>query len=150
MTSYFVAGIYAWDKVVRGAEIRQRDTGAVRAHYSQGKLFPGSAIPRVPRRTGGGGRGGGEGEGGPRWVSEASPSLDHRCGRNNFEGKYWLGKWMLHGWKENSMLTHYLAAFTHLTIIVSDIERDICENNLRFFISLLYLAPPLRVTPFEF
>jgi len=42
MTSYFVAGIYAWDKVVRGAEIRQRGTGAVPAHYSQGKLFPGS------------------------------------------------------------------------------------------------------------
>jgi len=35
---------------------------------------------------------------------------------------------MLYGWKENSMLTNRLAACAHLTITVSEIERDICEN----------------------
>ena len=35
---------------------------------------------------------------------------------------------MLYGWKENSMLTNCLAACIHLTISVSEIERDICEK----------------------
>jgi len=35
---------------------------------------------------------------------------------------------MLYGWKENSMLTNYLAACAHLTITVSEIQRDICEK----------------------
>jgi len=41
---------------------------------------------------------------------------------------------MLYGWKENSMLTNCLAACAHLTIIVSEIERDICEKNRHFII----------------
>ena len=35
---------------------------------------------------------------------------------------------MLYGWKENSMLTNCLAACAHLTITVSEIDRDICEK----------------------
>jgi len=35
---------------------------------------------------------------------------------------------MLYGWKENSMLTNSLAACAHLTITVSEIQRDICEK----------------------
>ena len=38
---------------------------------------------------------------------------------------------LLYGWKENSVLTNCLAACTHLTITVSEIERDIGENNGR-------------------
>ena len=41
---------------------------------------------------------------------------------------------MLYGWKENSMLTHCLAAFAHLPITVCEIERYICEKNLHFII----------------
>jgi len=33
-----------------------------------------------------------------------------------------------YGWKENLMLTNCLASCAHLTITVSEIERDICEN----------------------
>jgi len=32
---------------------------------------------------------------------------------------------MLYGWKENLMLTNCLAEYAHLTITVSQIERDI-------------------------
>ena len=38
---------------------------------------------------------------------------------------------MLYGWKENSMLTNCLAACAHLSITVSEIERNIGENNGR-------------------
>jgi len=43
-------------------------------------------------------------------------------------------RYMLYGWKENSMLTYYLAACAHLTITVSETERDICEKNRHFII----------------
>ena len=35
---------------------------------------------------------------------------------------------MLYGWKENLMLTNRLAECAHLTITVSEIQRDICEK----------------------
>jgi len=35
----------------------------------------------------------------------------------------------LTGWKENSMLTNCLAVCAHLTITVSEIQRDICEKS---------------------
>ena len=43
---------------------------------------------------------------------------------------------MLYGWKENSMLTNCLAACAHLTMSVSEIERDIeiLVKNRNFFI----------------
>ena len=47
---------------------------------------------------------------------------------------------MLYGWKENSMLTNCLAACAHLTITVSEIQRDICEKIVYFII------PPLHST----
>jgi len=47
---------------------------------------------------------------------------------------------MLYGWKENSMLTNCLAACAHLTITVSEIERDICEK-------IVILSYPLHSTP---
>ena len=43
---------------------------------------------------------------------------------------------MLYGWKENSMLTNCLAACAHLSITVSEIQRDICEKNRHFIIPL--------------
>jgi len=39
---------------------------------------------------------------------------------------------MLYGWKENSMLTNCLAACAHLTITVSEIERDIGRKSSFF------------------
>ena len=48
---------------------------------------------------------------------------------------------MLYGWKENSMLTNCLAACAHLTIIVSEIERDICEKKI------VILSYPLAFYP---
>ena len=36
---------------------------------------------------------------------------------------------MLYGWKENSKLTNYLAECAHLTITVSEIERDIGRKS---------------------
>jgi len=48
---------------------------------------------------------------------------------------------MLYGWKENSMLTNCLAACAHLTITVSEIQRDICEKNRHFIIPLAFDAP---------
>ena len=47
---------------------------------------------------------------------------------------------MLYGWKGNSMLTNGLASCPHLTIIVSEIERDICEK-------IVILSYPLHSTP---
>jgi len=40
----------------------------------------------------------------------------------------------MYGWKENSMLTNCLAACAHLTVTVSEIERDIYEKNRNFII----------------
>ena len=51
------------------------------------------------------------------------------------------------------MLTNCLAACAHLTITVSEIERDIGENNGRkagFFIPPLHSTPPLRGFPSEY
>ena len=55
---------------------------------------------------------------------------------------------MLYGWKENSMLTNCLAACAHLTITVSEIERDIYEKN-HFIIPLAFDAP-VRGFPSEY
>ena len=58
---------------------------------------------------------------------------------------------MLYGWKENSTLTNFLAACAHLTITVSEIERDICEKNRHFIIPLAFDAPvrgvPVGILP---
>jgi len=35
---------------------------------------------------------------------------------------------MLYGWKVNYMLTNCIAACAHLTITVSEIQRDICDK----------------------
>ena len=48
---------------------------------------------------------------------------------------------MLYGWKENSMLTNCLAVCAHLTITVSQIERDIGRKS-SFFHTPLHLTPP--------
>jgi len=51
------------------------------------------------------------------------------------------------------MLTNCLAACAHLSITVSEIERDIGENNGRkagFFIPALQSTPPLRGFPSEY
>ena len=40
-----------------------------------------------------------------------------------------LSRSMLHGWKENSMFTNCFAACAHLSITVSEIQRDICEKS---------------------
>jgi len=48
---------------------------------------------------------------------------------------------MLYGWKENSMLTNCLAAYSHLTITVSEIERDICEKIVILSYPLAFNAP---------
>jgi len=50
---------------------------------------------------------------------------------------------MLYGWKENSMLTNCLAVCAHLTITVSEIERDICEKKSSFYHTPLHSTPPL-------
>ena len=41
------------------------------------------------------------------------------------------------------MLTNCLAAYAHLTITVSEIQRDICEKNRHFIIPPLHSTPPL-------
>ena len=48
---------------------------------------------------------------------------------------------MLYGWKENSMLTNCLAARAHLTITVSETERDICEKLVILSYPLAFDAP---------
>ena len=52
------------------------------------------------------------------------------------------------------MLTNCLAACAHLTITVSEIERDIGENNGRkavfFFIPPLHSTPPLGGFPSDY
>ena len=47
---------------------------------------------------------------------------------------------MLYGWKDNSMLTNFLAVCAHLPITICEIERDICEK-------ILILSYPLHSTP---
>jgi len=37
-------------------------------------------------------------------------------------------RYMLYGWKANSMLTNCLAACAHLTITVSEIQQEVCEK----------------------
>ena len=53
---------------------------------------------------------------------------------------------MLYGSKENSMLTNCLAACAHLTITVSEKERDICENIGILSCTLAFDAP-VRIVP---
>ena len=48
---------------------------------------------------------------------------------------------MLYGWKENSMLTNCLVACAHLTITVSEIQRDICEKIVILSYPLAFDAP---------
>jgi len=48
---------------------------------------------------------------------------------------------MLYGWKVNSMLTNCLAACAHLTITVSEIERDICEKIVILSYPLAFDTP---------
>ena len=48
----------------------------------------------------------------------------------------------LYGWKENSMLTNCLGECAHVTITISQIERDIGRKS-SFFHTPLHLTPPL-------
>ena len=48
---------------------------------------------------------------------------------------------MLYGWKENSMLTNCLAECAHLTVTVSQIERDIGRKSSLFSYPLAFDAP---------
>jgi len=48
---------------------------------------------------------------------------------------------MLYGWKENSVLTNCLAASAHLTITVSEIQRDICKKIVILSYPLAFDAP---------
>ena len=57
---------------------------------------------------------------------------------------------MLHRWKENSMLTNCLAACAHLTITVSEIQRDICEKKSSFYHTTLAFDAPVRGFPLEY
>jgi len=56
---------------------------------------------------------------------------------------------MLYGWKENCMLTNCLAACAHLTITVSEIQRDTCEKS-SFYHTPLHSTPPLEGFPSEY
>ena len=56
---------------------------------------------------------------------------------------------MLYGWKENSMLTNCLATCAHLTITVSEIERDIGRKS-SIFHTPLHSTPPLGGFPSEY
>jgi len=55
---------------------------------------------------------------------------------------------MLYGWKENSMLTNCLAACVHLTITITEIERDIGRKSSVFH-TTLHSTPPLVGFPSE-
>jgi len=55
---------------------------------------------------------------------------------------------MLYGWKENSMRTNCVAACAHLTITVSEIQRDICEK-IGILSYPLHSTPPLGGFPSE-
>jgi len=48
------------------------------------------------------------------------------------------------------MLTNCLAACAHLTITVSEIQRDICEKNRHFIIPPCIRRPPLGEFPSEY
>ena len=48
---------------------------------------------------------------------------------------------MLYEWKENSMLTKFLAACAYLTITISEIERDIGRKSSFFHTPLSFDAP---------
>ena len=56
---------------------------------------------------------------------------------------------MLYGWKENSILTNCLAACAHVTITVSEIERDIGGKSSFFHTNLAFNAP-VRGVPVGF
>jgi len=56
---------------------------------------------------------------------------------------------MLYGWKENSMITNCLAACAHVTITVSEIERDIGRKS-SIFHTPFYSTPPLGGFPSEY
>jgi len=56
---------------------------------------------------------------------------------------------MLYGWKENWMLTNCLAACAHLSITVSEIQRDICEK-IGILSYPLHSTPPLGGFPSEY
>jgi len=51
--------------------------------------------------------------------------------------------------EENSMLTNCLAACAHLTITVTEIQRDIGRKSSIFFIPPLHSTPPLGEFPLE-
>ena len=53
---------------------------------------------------------------------------------------------MLYGWKDNLMLTNCLAACAHLTITVSEIERDIGRKSSFFYTPIAFDAPVRGVT----
>ena len=55
----------------------------------------------------------------------------------------------MYGWKENSMLTNCLAACAHLTVTVSEIERDIVRKS-SIFHTHFYSTPPLGGFPSEY
>ena len=50
-------------------------------------------------------------------------------------------RWMLYGWKENSMLTNCLAACARLTVTVTEIQRDIGRKSSIFSYPLAFDAP---------
>jgi len=52
---------------------------------------------------------------------------------------------MLYGWKENPMLTNCLAACVHLTITVSEIERDFVKKIILSY--TLAFDAPVRGVP---
>ena len=54
---------------------------------------------------------------------------------------------MLYGWKENPMLTNCLAACAHLTITVSEIERDIGRKSSFFHTPLHSTSRLISATP---
>jgi len=57
---------------------------------------------------------------------------------------------MLYGWKDNLMLTNCLAACAHLTITVSEIERDIGRKSSFFHtpcIDALVRGVPVGISP---
>jgi len=61
---------------------------------------------------------------------------------------------MLYGWKGNSMLTNCLAACAHLTITVTEIQRDIGRKSSIFSYPLAFDAPvrgvPVGIAPPRF
>jgi len=55
----------------------------------------------------------------------------------------------LYEWKENSMLTKFLAACAYLTITISEIERDIGRKSSFFSYPPLSFDAPLGGFPSE-